>query len=102
MDDVAEELHLVNGQNIDMKDVQGDIQTISNGELGTNEERRSSAKLPRQSSTDSASQGLFLTVDERINYPEIDPNISTSQLVVIGNIVMMPPCPKRPINMTRF
>jgi hypothetical protein len=102
MDNVAEELNFVKEQNIDMNDLQ-DIETISNGELGLNEERRSSEKLPRQSSTNSSGQTAILTIDERINYPEIDPNISKFQPVVIGNIVTMPTCPKRrSANMTRF
>jgi hypothetical protein len=102
MDNVAEELNFVKEQNIDMNDLQ-DIETISNGELGLNEERRSSGKLPRQSSTNSSGQTAILTIDQRINYPEIDPNISKFQPVVIGNIVTMPTCPKRrSANMTRF
>jgi hypothetical protein len=102
MDDIAEELNFVREENIHLKDIPEDIETISNGDLGLNEERRSSTKLPRQVSTNSTGQTVFLSVEERINYPEIDPAISGFQPVVIGNIVTMPTCPKRLINMTRF
>jgi len=44
-----------------------------------------------------------LTAAERLNLPEINPNVTEQQVVVIGNIVTMPVCPpRRVINMTRF
>jgi hypothetical protein len=120
---VAEDLQLVKaGGDINMSELNGDIPTISDGDMGTNELKRESSKLIRQSHGDidtnelkrnssrffrpSASNvsvhNLFLTPEERLNYPEIDPDLGGEQPVVIGNIVDMPTCPRRHINMTRF
>jgi hypothetical protein len=108
---VAEDLHLVKEENIDMSELTENIETISNGDLGINEQRRSSVKINRQSSanlpvrqssTNLSVHDTFLTIDERLNYPEIDPDADGEQPVVLGNLVLIPTCPKRVINMTRF
>ena len=52
--------------------------------------------------SDQQSVETSLTIHERLNYPQIDPNISSEQPAVIGNIVTIPVCPPRPVNMTRF
>ena len=52
--------------------------------------------------SDQQSFETSLTIHERLNYPQIDPNISSEQPAVIGNIVTIPVCPPRPVNMTRF
>jgi hypothetical protein len=45
----------------------------------------------------------LLTIEERMNYPEIDLDAIGTQPVVLGNLVTMPVCPpRRPVSMTRF
>ncbi len=103
MDTVAEDLQLTREDNMNMNQLSSDgIQTISNGDIGTNEQRSSETKFIRQSSSNLPAYESLLTVDERINYPELNPNVRGEQLVVIGNIVTMPTCPTRSLNMTRF
>jgi hypothetical protein len=102
MGHVAEDLQFIKQENIDLSELQSNIQTISNGEIGINEPIVSSPKSTRESLASLPPLDTHLTPDERINYPELDPNVPGDQLVVIGNIVTMPTCPKRSTHMTRF
>jgi hypothetical protein len=99
---VAEDLQSMKEEGIDMSVLQDNVQTIPDGEMGTNEQRRSSVKFSRQSSS-LPKYDTLITTDEPISYPEIDPNImGHQQLAVLGNLVRMPTCPTRSVNMTRF
>jgi len=103
MSHIVEDSRVAKDGDIDMNELpKEDIQTISNGEIGMNEQRRSSLKFTRHSSLNLPVHDTYLTLDDRFNYPEIDPNATGEQPVVLGNIVTMPPCPKRVISMTRF
>ncbi len=100
---VAEDLRLVRETDISMSELTDTIPTISDGEMGTNEMRRNGSKASKLSATTSMpGVGAVLTIDERFNYPEVDPDGNMEQPAVIANIVTMPTCPTRQIYMTRF
>ena len=75
---------------------------LVNDQSDVNKEKEGTVRWSRQSLTNINSSSVVLTIDERINYPEIDPNTPGIQPVVIGNIVNTPVCPARSVNMTRF
>lgn len=75
---------------------------VSNDQSDGNKEKETTVRWSRQSLENIHSSSVVLTIDERINYPEIDPTTHGIQPAVIGNIVDMPVCPKRSVNMTRF
>jgi hypothetical protein len=102
--EVAEELREIrDGESgINTSDIDGNLPTISNGEMGTEAPRRNSSKMFRLSGNMIIPDGL-LTIEERMNYPEIDLDAIGTQPVVLGNLVTMPVCPpRRPVSMTRF
>ncbi len=100
---VTEDLRLVRETDISMSELTDNIPTISDGEIGTNDMRRNGSKASKLSATTSMpGVGAVLTIDERFNYPEVDPDGNMEQPAVIANIVMMPTCPTRSIYMTRF
>ncbi len=101
--DGEDDSRLVNEEDIDMSELKNSVETISNGEMGVHGQTPTSTKSSKQSSSNLPVHDTYLTAAERLNLPEINPNVTEQQVVIIGNIVTMPVCPPRPIiNMTRF
>ena len=108
MNNIVDELELTKDIAASTTGAEGEeIQTVSNGDMGMeNEEKRATPILPRPTSMNLPAYETLMTIDERLNYPEIDPNTHFPQPSVIANIVTMPVCPtiatRRSLNMTRF
>ncbi|UJR21342.1 hypothetical protein I4U23_024435 [Adineta vaga] len=99
---LAEDLQLIREADVNPNEMRDSIQTISNDEMEMVEKNRSSSVFMTQMSRNTSVVGPPVTIDERFNYPEINPNSDIEQLVVIGNIVTMPTCPRRVPTMTHF
>ena len=56
---VAEDLYLVREGNINMTELDSNIQAISNGEIGNNEQRRNLSKIIRQLLSDLSTHNTF-------------------------------------------
>ena len=56
---VAEDLHLVREGNINMTELDSNIQTISNDEIGNNEQRHHLSKIIRQPLSDLSIHNTF-------------------------------------------
>ena len=102
MDHVAEELGAMRKSYQSIDESESTIQTISNDQGDNNEPRRSSAKTVRQVSSDLPIHDTFLTVDDELSLPRINLNPTGDQPAVLANIVAMPTCPRRSVNMTLF
>jgi len=101
--DGEDDSRLVTEEDIDMNELKNVVETISNGDMGVHGQTPGSTKSSKQSLSNLSAHNAYLTVDERENLPEIDPNATGQQQAVIGHIVKMPACPpRRVINMTRF
>ncbi|CAF1123349.1 unnamed protein product [Adineta ricciae] len=99
---VANELRHIREGDIGMDDYSNMNQTEAIIDLERNELNRSSSTLTKQLSTSNGALNTLFTVDEQLNYPQINQDPERGQLAVLDNIVAMPVCPRRPIYMTKF
>ena len=99
---VADELRHIREGDIGMDDYSNMNQTEPVTDLEGNELKRNSSTLTNQLSTSNGALNTLFTVDEQLNYPQINQDPARDQLAVLDNIVAMPVCPRRPIYMTKF
>ena len=102
MDRDAEELRTVSDECKNAAGSESHVQTISNGDISTDEQRRRSSGIIRQSSSSMPTHDTYLTVDVEPRLPQVNLDADGTQPAVLGNLVLMPTYSKRLLNMTRF
>ena len=102
MDHVAEDLREMRESYARIDESASTIQTISDNPAPNNELRHNTPRTVRQLSSDLLPNNSFLTFNNELSYPHVNLNATEDQTAVLANIVAMPTCPRRSVNMTRF
>lgn len=102
MDHISEELREMRESYAGIGESASTIQAISNNPAENNEVRHSTPRTVRQLSSDLLPHDSFLTFGNELSYPHMNLSATEDQTAVLANIVALPTCPKRSVNMTRF